>query len=175
MDCHKLLGNTWRCLQGKCSTLLTDMFSPLNAGRATRSQGNRALKFPVTKTSAGTHSAAFQCVSLWNRLQPDIRKNPQYHQFMRSLPAHMHARALPKVLDARRYQMPWPSQRSKYQQGLCYPYAGISAARWASIKGRWSRLYETQIVRDSGTAKHVCISDHRRCVHILWTGREEER
>ena len=86
--CHKLLGYTWRCLQGKCSTLLTDMFSPLNAGRATRSQGNRALKFPVTKTSAGTHSASFQCVSLWNRLQPDIRKIPQYHRFMRSLPAH---------------------------------------------------------------------------------------
>eukprot|EP00117_Sycon_ciliatum_P000737 scpid98858/ scgid4172/ len=88
MYCHKLLGYTWRCLQGKCSTLLTDMFSPLNAGRATRSQGNRALKFPVTKTSAGTHSASFQCVSLWNRLQPDIRKIPQYHRFMRSLPAH---------------------------------------------------------------------------------------
>eukprot|EP00117_Sycon_ciliatum_P009573 scpid36683/ scgid4451/ Probable RNA-directed DNA polymerase from transposon X-element; Reverse transcriptase len=82
MYCHKLLGYTWRCLQGKCSTLLTDMFSPLNAGRATRSQGNRALKFPVTKTSAGTHSASFQCVSLWNRLQPDIRKISQYRRFM---------------------------------------------------------------------------------------------
>ena len=88
MYCHKLLGCTWRCLQGKCSTLLTDMFSPLNAGRATRSQGNRALKFPITKTFAGTHSASFQCVSLWNRLQPDIRKIPQYQRFMRSLPAH---------------------------------------------------------------------------------------
>ena len=86
MYCKKLLYLTWRCLEGRCSVTLSQMFERLNNGLATRSLVSRTLKLPMLRTAFARHGASFQCAKLWNDLHPLARCVDNSARFKKLLP-----------------------------------------------------------------------------------------
>lgn len=82
--CRKLVIFTWRCLNHECSISLYDLFEPLRTGR---SHDSRMLKYPLCKTTAGTNSVSFKCVSLWNNLPAHVRSLTAYRAFNAAIPS----------------------------------------------------------------------------------------
>ena len=86
MYCKKSLYLRWRCLEGRCSVTLSQMFERLNNGLATRSLVSRTLKLPMLRTAFARHGASFQYAKLWNDLHPLARCVDNSTRFKKLLP-----------------------------------------------------------------------------------------
>ena len=81
-ECYaqKRLVLVWRCVNGKASSVLQDLFSP-SAGSTTRHQVSRGLTVPSAQSEAGRSRLAFQAALAWNALPRSVREIKAAQQF----------------------------------------------------------------------------------------------
>ena len=81
-ECYaqKRLVLVWRCVNGKASSVLQDLFSP-SAGSTTRHQVSRGLTVPSAQSEAGRSRLAFQAALAWNARPRSVREIKAAQQF----------------------------------------------------------------------------------------------